>query len=118
LRLRHDIVILGRGAGCQLPEKVALQLVPKLRQIAEAVGAFLRASAVALRARELPPQLEGLERAFDAYAEEIGTVRREGMTQDMPSEQAERFSALGFALDQLHAHLNEVHRVVGEWARQ
>jgi uncharacterized membrane protein YccC len=118
LRLRHDIVILGRGAGCQLPDEVAQRLVPKLRQIADATGAFLRESAVALRARELPPQLDGLECAFEAYAEELGTVRREGMTQDMPSEQTERSSALGFALDQLHAHLNEVHRVVGEWAPQ
>lgn len=118
LRLRHDIVILGRGAGCQLPEKVAPRLVPKLQQIADAAGVFLRASAAALRARELPLQLEELERAFEDYAEEIGTVRREGMMQDMPSEHAERFSALGFALDQLHAHLNEVHRVAGEWARQ
>jgi hypothetical protein len=35
----------------------------------------------------------------------------------MKSEAAERFFALGFALEQMREHLAEVHRVVGEWAR-
>jgi len=33
------------------------------------------------------------------------------------SEAAERFYALGFALEQIREHLEEVHRVVGEWAK-
>src|SRR5262249_61816464 len=56
LRLRHDIVILGRGAGCQLPEKVAPRLLPKLRQVADPAGGVLRASAPAFRPREVPRQ--------------------------------------------------------------
>jgi hypothetical protein len=36
----------------------------------------------------------------------------------MKSEAAERFFALGFALEQLREHLLEVHRVVNEWTRE
>jgi hypothetical protein len=31
---------------------------------------------------------------------------------------AERFFALGFALEQMREHLSEVHRVVGEWTHR
>jgi hypothetical protein len=58
-----------------------------------------------------------IEIAFRKYIEEFGAVRREGLTRDMKSEVAERFFALGFAFEQLREHLFEVHRVVGEWAR-
>ena len=36
---------------------------------------------------------------------------------DMESESAERLFALGFALEQLREHFEEVHRVVDEWAQ-
>ena len=117
LRLRHDIVMLGRVVGCELPEEVAGRLTPPLR-IVEAVGRdFLHASAAALRARKPPPRLDAVENAFRDYIEEFGAVRQEGLTRDMRNETAERFFALGFALEQLREHLCEVHRVVGEWAR-
>ena len=117
LRLRHDIVMLGRAVGCELPEEVAGRLTPPLSQI-EAVGRdFLHASSAALRARKPPPRLDAVEIAFRDYIEAFGAVRHEGLTRDMKSEAAERFFALGFALEQLREHLFEVHRVVGEWVR-
>jgi uncharacterized membrane protein YccC len=118
LRLRHDIVMLGRAAGCELPEEVAVRLTPTLRNI-EAVGRnFLRASGAALRNKKSAPPLGAVNIAFRDYIEEFGAVRREGLTRDMKSEAAERFFALGFALEQFREHLLEVHRVVGEWARE
>jgi hypothetical protein len=117
LRLRHDIVLLGRAVGCELPEAVAGRLTEPLRTI-EAVGRdYLRESGAALRARKPPPRLDDIEIAFRDYIEVFGAVRQEGLTRDMKSEAAERFFALGFALEQLREHLLEVHRVVGEWAR-
>src|SRR5579859_4946760 len=118
LRLRHDIVILGRAVGCELPAPAQARLIPPLRDSSAAAGDFLRASATALRKRQAPAALEAVETAFKSYTEEFGTVRSDGLTRGMSSEAAERFFALGFALEQIREHLEEVHRVVGEWAQQ
>jgi len=117
LRLRHDIVILGRAVGCEMPPEVETRLTPCLQTIARAAGDFLRAAGGALRARRAPPSLEAVETAFRAYNEAFGAVRRDGLTRTMSSEDAERFFALGFALEQMREHLKEVHRVVGEWTQ-
>ena len=117
LRLRHDIVMLGRAVGCELPAEVAAQLTPPLKNIQTAGHDFLRASATALRAQKPPPPLAAADASFRDYIERFSAVRREGLTHDMESEAAERLFALGFALEQLREHFVEVHRVVGEWAR-
>jgi uncharacterized membrane protein YccC len=116
LRLRHDIVMLGRAVGCELPEPIAAQLTPPLKNIETAGRDFLRASATALRDQKPPPPLAAVDATFRDYIERFGAVRREGLTHDMPSEAAERLFALGFALEQLREHFFEVHRVVDEWA--
>lgn len=116
LRLRHDIVILGRAVGCELPEAVQSRLEPPLQQISAPATDFLHAAAAALRDRKPPPPLDAIETAFGAYTNEFGEVRHAGLTRDMTSEAAERLFALGFALEQMREHLGEVHRVVGEWA--
>ena len=118
LRLRHDIVLLGRVVGCELPEEVAERLTTPLEQIEASGRDFLRACGVALRDQKPPPPLDAVEHAFRDYIEEFGAVRYEGLTRDMKSEAAERFFALGFALEQLREHMFEVHRVVGEWAHE
>jgi uncharacterized membrane protein YccC len=117
LRLRHDMVILGRAVGCELPESVRERLTPKLDKISTSATTFLRGSAVSLRTLTPPPALQAVEADFHAYIEEFGALRHEGLTVGMPNEAAERFFALGFALEQMREHLNEVQRVVGEWAK-
>ncbi len=116
LRLRHDIVILGRAVGCDLPEAVQARLTPPMRDIAPRVSDFLHASGEALRARKKPPPLQEVVQAFAAYAAEFDAIRRDGLIRGTPSETAERFFALGFVLEQMREHLGDVHRVVGEWA--
>ena len=118
LRLRHDIVILGRAVGCELPEQVRARLTPPLQQVSAAAGDFLRSAAAALRERKAAPPLDGVEAAFRAHAEAFDAVRRDGLTRGMASDMAERFFALGFTVDQMHEHLGEVHRVVGEWENE
>jgi len=117
LRLRHDIVMLGRAVGYELPEEVAAQLTSPLNKIETEGRSFLRASGAALRDQKPPPPLDAVDAAFRDYVERFDAVRREGTTRDMKSEDAERLFALGFALEQLREHLVEVHRVVGEWTR-
>jgi uncharacterized membrane protein YccC len=117
LRLRHDIVILGRAIGCELPPDAQVRLKPRIKRISEVAGDFLRGSARALRERQGPLDLAEVETVFHDYTEEFSAVRRDGLIRDMTSEAAERFYALGFALEQMREHLEEVHRVVGEWAK-
>ena len=118
LRLRHDIVLLSRVVGCELPEAIAERLAAPLKHIEAAGRDFLRGSGAALRDQKPPPALDEVELAFRDYIEEFGAVRYEGLTRDMKSEAAERFFALGFTLEQLREHMLEIHRVVGEWARE
>jgi uncharacterized membrane protein YccC len=117
LRLRHDIVMLGRAVGCELPAEVVAQLTSPLKNIQTEGHDFLRASGAALRDQRPPPPLAAADASFRDYIERFGAVRREGLTHDMNSENAERLFALGFALEQLREHFVEVHRVVDEWAR-
>jgi len=118
LRLRHDIVILGRAVGCELPAPVEARLTPPLKRISAASADFLRASAAALRKRKPPPPLDAFDAAFKAHSDEFDAVRRDGLIRGTPSEMAERFFTLGFVLEQLREHLHEVHRVVGEWVHE
>jgi hypothetical protein len=94
---------------------VQARLTPPLRKIGPAVSDFLRASGAALGARTKPPPLQEVEQAFAAHSEAFDAVRRDGLIRGTPSDTAERFFALGFALEQMREHLREVHRVVGEW---
>jgi uncharacterized membrane protein YccC len=118
LRLRHDMVMLGRAIGCELPAPVAERLAPSMADISRTTTDFLRASGEALRELEPAPPIEQVSEAFAAYTLAFEAVRREGLTRDMPSDMVERFFALGFALDQLREHLTDLHRVVGEWAKK
>src|ERR1700760_4800900 len=107
LRLRHDIVILGRAVGCELPADAQSRLIPHVKRISEVAGDFLRTSARALRVRQGPPALDHVEAVFHDYTEEFSAIRRDGLIRDMTSEAAERFYALGFALEQMREHLEE-----------
>jgi hypothetical protein len=110
--------MLGRAAGGELPDEVVRRLSPSMQQIAASATDFLRTAGAALRELAQPPPLDAVDAAFKSHAEAFGAVRREGLTHDMSSETVERLFALGFALDQLREHLSDLHRVVGEWARQ
>jgi hypothetical protein len=76
----------------------------------------LRATGAALQARRGPPSLNAVESALDAYAAEIAVLRRDGLTRSLPGDVAERFFALGFALEQMHHNFKDLERCVAEWA--
>jgi len=57
-----------------------------------------------------------VESALDAYAAEIVVLRRDGLTRSLPGDVAERFFALGFALEQMHHNFKDLERCVAEWA--
>jgi uncharacterized membrane protein YccC len=117
LRLRHDLVMIGRAAAAPLPEPVRTRLAPALAQVVEAAADHLRASGSALIARRGPPPTGALEEAFDRHDADLAALRREGSTRDLSVDAVERLFALGFALDQLRRNFADLDRCVGEFAQ-
>jgi uncharacterized membrane protein YccC len=117
LRLRHDLVMIGRAAQAPLPAAFRLRLAPLLESVSETVDGYLRETAAALRGRRAPPSLEAVDAALDRYAAEMGAVRREGLTRDLLTDEVERIFVLGFALEQLRQHLEDLGRCVQECAQ-
>jgi uncharacterized membrane protein YccC len=118
LRLRHDLVIIGRGANRPLPDAIAQRLRPLLARLAADASDFLRNSATALVERRSPPTLDQAEAALQAYRSEIIALRKEGATRALSNEEAERVFALGFGLEQFHRNLADLRRSVEEYAGQ
>jgi uncharacterized membrane protein YccC len=115
LRLRHDLVIIGRAAALPLPDVFARRLGPLLAPVGASAGDFMHTSARALVTRRSPPALDRFEAALAAYTSEITALRNEGLTRTLSSGDAERVFALGFALEQLHQNLSDLARCVEEW---
>jgi uncharacterized membrane protein YccC len=117
LRLRHDLIMIGRAAMLPLPHELQLRLGKMLAAFAESARNYLRANSAALLSRRGPAPLGGVEAALNAYAAEIGMVRREGLTRDLQTDAVERLFALGFTLEQLHHHFADLARCVAEFSR-
>jgi len=115
LRLRHDLVIIGRAASMPLPEALAARLESRLDEIAQAASTYLRACSAALLAHAGPPPIEALERALAAYEKDVEAARADGLTRVLSADGTERFFAVGFALEQMRQNLIDLQRVVEEW---
>lgn len=84
LRLRHDLVMIGRAAAVPLPESFQARFGPLLAQVAKTAAEYLRRSGEALVSRRNPPPLDAAEAALDDYARVFAAVRCEGLTRDLP----------------------------------
>jgi len=115
VRLRHDLVMIGRAAAEPLPGQVQARLGPLLARVAETTADQLRRRGEALAGRREPAL--AAEAAFDNYAEAIASAGREGLTQGLPVDALERIFTLGFALDQMRQDLRDLDRCVSEIAR-
>ena len=116
LRLRHDVVMIGRATVVPLPVELQTRLAGPLSEVTNAITLFLRAAAAALQAGVGAPPIQPVHVALQHYADEVAAVRRDGLIRGLPGETAERFYALGFSLEQMHQNLCDLDRVVGEWA--
>ena len=117
VRLRHDLVMIGRAAVMPLPEAFRERLGPTLAQIGAASTEYLRSSGAALIARASPPPSEPLDLALENYGREVAALRQEGLTRSLPGDVAERFFAVGFSLEQLHQNFRDLARCVSESAQ-
>jgi uncharacterized membrane protein YccC len=116
LRLRHDLVMIGRSTVVPLPSSLQARLAGPLTRVSEATTRYLRSMAVALRTGQGAPAIWPVQTALQAYAGEILALRQEGLTRGLPGDVAERFFAIGFALEQMRQNLRDLERCVAEWA--
>jgi uncharacterized membrane protein YccC len=115
LRLRHDLVMIGRATLVPLPAELQKRLAGPLARVSEAMMAYLRAIAVALRTGAGAPAIWPVQVALQAYAGEVAALRQDGLTRGLPGDVAERFFAIGFSLEQMRLNLKDLERCVAEW---
>jgi uncharacterized membrane protein YccC len=118
LRLRHDLVLVGRAAAEPLPETIRQRLGPPLARAAESAADYLRQSGEALAARRAGSPLAAAEATLDGCADAFAAIRRERVTLGLPVDTVERIFALGFALEQLRHNFRDLERCVREAARR
>jgi uncharacterized membrane protein YccC len=116
LRLRHDLVMIGRAAMTPLPKSLRPRLELSLDHVEVALANYLRASGAALVAGREPPSLHAVEAALGAYAAETSALGRDGLMPSVPADAAEGLFALGFALQQMFNNLRDLERCIVEWA--
>ena len=116
LRLRHDLIILGRAAASPLPADIAQRLGPLLTRVGEGASAFLWGCATALAQGRPPPPLEPVEAALQAFDSEVASLRSEGLTRALSTDEVEPLFALGFAFEQLRHDFPDLARCVQELA--
>src|SRR5262249_2308243 len=90
LRLRHDLVMVGRAAASPLPDPLRPRLGPALARVCATAADYLRHSGAALLARNSPPPWQPFESVLESYLGEIAEIRRLGLTRDLPVEAVER----------------------------
>lgn len=115
LRLRHDLVMIGRASVVPLPADLQRRLAAPLASVSKAFAGYLKATAISLRTGTLPPPYSPMQAALQAYAAEVALVRSEGLTRGVPGDVAERFFALGFSLEQMRQNLKDLERCVTDW---
>ncbi|MGJ5082298.1 FUSC family protein [Bradyrhizobium sp. HKCCYLS3013] len=116
LRLRHDVVMIGRASVVPLPSELQARLSAPVARVSDAIASYLRGCAAAIRNGSGPPPIWPIHVAVKAYAEQVAAVRSDGLTRGLPGDAAERFFALGFSLDQMRQNLIDLERVVAEWS--
>jgi uncharacterized membrane protein YccC len=116
LRLRHDLVMIGRASVVPLPAELQRRLAAPLARVSQTIVDYLRTIASALRTGRGAPAIWPVQAALEAYAAEVAAVRSDGLTIGIPGDVAERFFALGFSLEQMRQNLRDLERCVSYWA--
>jgi uncharacterized membrane protein YccC len=114
-RLRNDLVIVVRAASEPLPEVVGLPLAPAFARLSESGSDYFTNAAMALRARTGPPPLATFAESIGALRAEIESVRKQGLTRDLPGDAVGRLFTLGFAFEQMYRDLQDTDARIKEF---
>jgi len=115
LRLRHDLVMIGRASVVPLPVELQRHLAAPLAAVGTTMSEYLRMVAAALRTGKGTPAIQPVQAALEAYAGAVAAVRAEGLTRGVSGDVAERFFALGFCLEGMRKNLKDLERCVSTW---
>src|SRR5713101_1672836 len=115
LRLRHDVVMIGRASVVPLPAHLQARLAQPLSEVSTAIVSYMRSVAASLRTGTGAVDIAPVDVALQAYAAEVAALRSEGLIRGLPGEAAERFFALGFSLEQMRQNLNDLNRCHADW---
>ncbi|HEY5071039.1 MAG TPA: FUSC family protein [Caulobacteraceae bacterium] len=107
-RLRNSLAMIGQAQAQALPAEIRQRLDPPAAQAIAAAADLLRAAGAAISAQSAPPSLAEVDRAFDAYADEVAAVRRVGLARGLPEDGVRGLFGLAFALRQLRQQLHEL----------
>jgi uncharacterized membrane protein YccC len=116
LRLRHDMVMIGRASAAPLPEDIFAYIAEPLAAVERAISAHLHGAAAALRRQSPPPDGSAVSAALETFAAAVAAVRDAGLTRALSSDVTECFFALGFSLEQMRQNLRDLDRCVAEWS--
>jgi uncharacterized membrane protein YccC len=116
MRLRYDIVTIGRAVSEPLSPDVETRLEAPLAKVRTEFAAYMRACGVAVFEFRSAPPLDPVQSALGSYAAEVAAVRGEGLVAKLSGDATERFFALGFILDQMHHDSQDLGRLVNEWS--
>ena len=117
LRLRNDLIMIGRAAAEPLDPAIQARLGPTLGKVTTSATTFLNAIAAAFTERSAPPPLDAFEASLRVYGEEIAALRREGLTRSLSGEAVGRLFALGFAFEQLNKDMRDLANRCAEFAK-
>ena len=116
LRLRHDLVMIGRASVVPLPVDLRRRLAAPLAGVNNAMTEYLRLMAAVLRTGRGAPAIRPVQVALEAYAAGVAAVRSDGLTRGVPGDVTERFFALGFSLEQMRQNLEDLERCAAHWS--
>ncbi len=117
LRLRHDVVMIGRASVMPLPAHLQARLAQPLSDVSTAIVSYMRSVAASLRTGTGAVDIAPVDVALQAYAAEVAALRSEGLIRGLAGDAAERFFALGFSLDQMRQNLNDLNRCQADWCQ-
>jgi hypothetical protein len=115
LRLRHDLVILGRAAQTPLPSALEESLHEALKNVKTALMRYFRACAAALISKHEAPSREGLDAAIETYTAGIEALRQANRLREQPVEAVEFVLASAFALEQIRRDTRDLDRCLNDW---
>jgi len=115
LRLRHDLVFIGRTVGMPVSDVMRARMRPLLEDVEATGTACMRACAAALREGRGSPSLDAFRGALDTYNADVKAMRDEGLTMALSGEAAECLYAVSFALEEMCHELCDLERLVREW---
>jgi uncharacterized membrane protein YccC len=116
LRLRHDLVMIGRAGAEPLPIHLSEDLRPALNLVGTALTNYFRGCALALASGHKTTDLRPPQEALDACGLELAAFRQREYAP-LSASQLEQLFALGFALEQLQRNTSDLERCMWEWVR-